>query len=197
MADRGRPRTFDRQSAVNAAMRLFWERGYEAVSLSDLTGAMGIRSSSLYVAFGSKEALFREAVKSYVAGEADATAAVLAAGDTARIAIRALLDRAAGRVAREGEPLGCLVMLGVIHHAPENDHIAAYLVAQREVAGRAIHGRILRGIADGDVPGTADVDGLAAFYVAILRALSLSARDGAKQPELAGIVDRAMAAWDA
>ena len=65
MAARGRPRGFDRDSALRCAMLLFWERGYEATSISDLTAAMGINSPSLYAAFGSKEALFRESIELY------------------------------------------------------------------------------------------------------------------------------------
>lgn len=65
MAERGRPRNFDRDQALRKAMEVFWSKGYEGASLTDLTAAMGINSPSLYGAFGSKEALFREAVELY------------------------------------------------------------------------------------------------------------------------------------
>jgi len=197
MADRGRPRAFDRDTALLHAMRLFWERGYEAASLSSLTAAMDINGPSLYATFGSKEALFRAAVERYVAAESKETQAVLAAAATAKEAIEALLRRAARRNVRKGDPKGCLVMISAIHGAPENRHISEYLVSLRHSAERAIQERIARGVAEGDVNPGADIDDLASFYVAVLKGLSLSARDGASKHELDSVVTRAMSAWDA
>ncbi|MFM0348204.1 MULTISPECIES: TetR/AcrR family transcriptional regulator [Paraburkholderia] len=197
MADRGRPRSFDRNVALVRATRLFWERGYEATSLADLTAAMGINSPSLYAAFGSKEALYSEVVELYVDAEAKSNRAVLEAASTAKEAIEGLLRRAAGRIARKGEPTGCLIMLGAINCAPENSHISEHLTAQRQLAERAIRERIERGVADGDVGSLADINALSSFYVSILKGLSVSARDGMKQAELEKVVTCAMAAWDA
>ena len=197
MADRGRPRSFDRNVALVRATRLFWERGYEATSLADLTAAMGINSPSLYAAFSSKEALYSEVVELYVDAEAKSNRAVLEAASTAKEAIEGLLRRAAGRIARKGEPTGCLIMLGAINCAPENSHISEHLTAQRQLAERAIRERIERGVADGDVGSLADINALSSFYVSILKGLSVSARDGMKQADLEKVVTCAMAAWDA
>src|SRR5450432_2916250 len=64
----GRPRTFREEDALDAAMRVFWEKGYEGASLDDLTQAMGINRSSLYSSFGDKAALFRRVIDRYGAG---------------------------------------------------------------------------------------------------------------------------------
>lgn len=196
MVDRGRPRGFDRDAALARAMHLFWERGYEATSLTNLTAIMGINSPSLYAAFGSKEALFREAVELYVATEAAGNQVALAAATTAREAIEAVLRRAVERIARHGEPTGCLIMLGGVNCSPENSAVGDYLAEQRRAARQAIRERLTRGVAEGDVGAHTDIDALASFYASVLKGMSLSARDGAKRDELHRVVDCAMAAWD-
>ena len=89
MAERGRPRRFDRQAALERAMEVFWERGYQAASMTDLTEAMGINSPSLYAAFGSKEELYREAIGHFAATESDAILAPLLEAATARAGLTA------------------------------------------------------------------------------------------------------------
>lgn len=84
MAEKGRPRAFDRATALRGAMEAFWESGYEGTKLTDLTAAMGINSASLYNAFGSKEELFREAVALYGATAGSATGRALREEPTAR-----------------------------------------------------------------------------------------------------------------
>ena len=112
MAERGRPRSFDRDAALQAAMRVFWREGYQGASIADLTGAMGIAPPSLYAAFGDKRALYLEALALY--GETMGTAlwAVLADGDcdelrsqlrTGRAGAQAMLERRFERAAAEGE----------------------------------------------------------------------------------------------
>src|SRR5919198_5961184 len=93
MVTRGRPRSFDRDAALRAAMLTFWRLGYEGASMAELTKAMGINSPSLYACFGSKEELFRAAVEFYLEGQDRQTWNVLAEEPTARAGIRSMLLR--------------------------------------------------------------------------------------------------------
>lgn len=196
MAKRGRPRGFDRTAALRRAMELFWERGYEGASLSDLTEAMGIRSPSLYAAFSSKEALFKEAVDHYNAITGAAPQRALEQAPTAREAIEALLRHHARAYVEPGHPTGCMVMLAATTGATENEEIRRFLTACRQTDLAAVRRRIERGVADGDVPPGTDCARLARFAMAVQHGMSLQARDGASEEELDQVVDCAMAAWD-
>src|SRR5579872_5138058 len=88
---RGRPREFDREVALDTAMRLFWERGYEATSISDLTRAMGITPPALYSAFGDKKRLFLESVERYQQIAGCFAQKALTEEPTAERAVRSLL----------------------------------------------------------------------------------------------------------
>jgi AcrR family transcriptional regulator len=196
MAERGRPRSFDRDAALRRAMTVFWERGYEGVSLSDLTAAMGINAPSLYAAFGCKEALFREAVALYGANEGSIAERALREKKTAREAVEALLRGNAEAYADPKNPRGCMVVLAATNCTPENEDVRAHLSQCRRDAQKMLKRRLDRGVADGDLPGGTDAAALAAFYTTVLNGLSIQARDGASRQQLHAIVDVAMAAWD-
>src|SRR5262245_16588443 len=92
---RGRPRSFDRDAALDQAMRAFWAHGYEATSIADLTGVMGIGAPSLYAAFGDKRKLFDEVVRAYALAHGDFAMRALAEEPTARAGIERTLHEAA------------------------------------------------------------------------------------------------------
>jgi len=110
--DRGRPREFDREQALKKAMRLFWSRGYDAVSMADLRAELGITQASLYAAFVSKEQLFHDAVELYRQTVGFSTTAALATGHSAREAIHAMLQAAVDAYSAPDSPGGCLLILG-------------------------------------------------------------------------------------
>src|ERR1700737_2271235 len=111
---RGRPRSFDRDAALERAMEIFWRQGYEATSINDLTAAMGINAPSLYIAFGDKERLFLEAVERYRCGPGS-SARVLAEGATARLTIERLLEESAVELTRSSHPPGCMVVTSTMN----------------------------------------------------------------------------------
>jgi AcrR family transcriptional regulator len=196
MVARGRPRSFDRDAALRSAMKTFWKFGYEGASMAVLTRAMGINSPSLYAAFGSKEELFRAAVRLYLDTEDAKGKAILDAEPTARAAIHAMLRNSVGNLARPGAPHGCLLILGDSNATPENDRVRQYLCQRRRDIQAGLEARLKRGIADGDLPPATDIKAMAAFYMTILQGLSLRARDGAAREAMAAVVESAMAAWD-
>jgi AcrR family transcriptional regulator len=196
MAVRGRPRSFDREAALRRAMEVFWRRGYEGTAVSDLTRAMAINAPSLYAAFGCKEALFREAVVLYNATEGAVTDRALEAAPTARRAVEDMLRLNAAAYVNPRRPPGCMVTLAATIGTPESAEVRDFLSQCRQQAQDAIEARLVRGVADGDLPEGADISALAAFYYTVLQGLSIQARDGASRDTLAAIVDCAMAAWD-
>jgi AcrR family transcriptional regulator len=196
MADRGRPRSFDRAVALRRAMEVFWERGYEGASLSDLTEAMGIGRPSLYAAFGSKEALFREAVELYDRVESLPVDRAIEEAPTARDAVEAMLRVNADAYAKPEKPGGCLIVLAAPVGTPEAEQVRGFLAERRQDSLESLRRRLDRAIAEGDLRATTDTKSLATFYTTVLQGLSIQARDGASRDELHQIVDRAMAAWE-
>ncbi|MBI0378520.1 TetR/AcrR family transcriptional regulator, partial [Streptomyces albiflaviniger] len=103
----GRPRGFDTDQALEQAMRVFWEQGYDGAGLTDLTSAMGITRTSMYAAFGNKEDLFRKALERYTEGPASYGARALQE-PTARQVATAFLNGSVRATTRPGCPAGCL-----------------------------------------------------------------------------------------
>lgn len=191
----GRPRTFDRDLALTAAMNVFWTLGYEGASLADLTQAMSINRPSLYAAFGSKEKLFAEALALYEEIEGGVIKRMLDDAKTARAGVEATLRHNARVYVEAGRPRGCMIVLSHLVGTPESAEIRALLIARREAGEAELRDRIERGRMEGDVPTEADSTKLAAFYTTILQGMSIRARDGATDAELSGIVTIAMGVW--
>lgn len=196
MAERGRPRAFDRDEALRRAMRLFWTCGYEGTSIADLTAAMGINKPSLYAAFGCKEALFREAVSLYDRVESQAVTQALRDAPTGRDAVEALLRVNVAAYSDPEKPAGCMVVLAALLGTPENESLRAALAENRRQGQEALRRRLEQDVAAGALPPGTDTARLAAFYTTVLQGLSVQARDGASRAALEAIVDAALAAWD-
>ncbi|WP_372351396.1 TetR/AcrR family transcriptional regulator [Streptomyces sp. KL116D] len=193
---RGRPRTFDRDAALATAVRLFWERGFEATSVGELTTAMGIRPASLYAAFGDKKALFREAVEVYGRSPVGAfVAEALAEEETARGAFARILRDAARIYADPSHPAGCLAISAATNVTAQDAEVAAFLRDVRNAGVAAFEDRLNRAKKDGELPAGTDAPALASYFTAVVQGLSQRARDGATAEELARVAELALAAW--
>lgn len=195
---RGRPRAFDREGALAQATRLFWTKGYEATSMTDLTEAMGIGSPSLYAAFGSKEALYAEAVRHYRDNNEAYVWAGFFAAATARAAVTCLLmDSAAALTGRVADiPLGCMVTLSSV--GSEGHTALGELVrAARAVTLARLTARLNQAVEEKEIPASVEIHALARFVQTIQSGMSILARDGASHLELEAVAQVAMLAWDA
>ncbi|MBC6981229.1 TetR/AcrR family transcriptional regulator [Caulobacter sp. 17J80-11] len=192
---RGRPPGFDRELALDKAMRLFWDRGYEAASMDELTAAMGISPSSLYGAFGGKAQLYEQALDRYVAGPGAYVEPILAADLPTRDAFQRLLEAAAFELTRADQPRGCMVAAAETQCSPSAEGVRAAVAERRLQAIRAYEDRLRRGVAAGDLAGGVDVGALARFLMTVQQGLSVQARDGASREELLAVGRTAMRAW--
>ena len=196
MPPRGRPRSFDRSAALRRAMEVFWAKGYDGASLTDLTAAMGINAPSLYAAFGGKEALFREALALYGATEGTEIWDAIPSAPTAREAVRRFLEATAIAFTTPGKPRGCLIVLGALHADGANDTVCRELREHRAGNVAALQERLERAVAEGELPRGLDCPALATFYVTVQQGMSIQARDGASRETLLAVARAAMAAWD-
>jgi AcrR family transcriptional regulator len=192
---RGRPRSFDRDTALEKALRAFWEHGYETTSIADLTRAMGIAAPSLYSAFGDKRTLFEEVVETYVRRYGGFIGRALAEEPTARGAIERVLREAAAEYTAPGRPSGCLVINAAVNAAPASAEVAEALRVMREENARAFASRIRVGVAAGELPADTDASALARFVASVLQGMSQQSRDGAGREELEAVAATAMRAW--
>jgi len=192
---RGRPLSFDRDKALEQAMHIFWQRGYEAASIAELTSAMGITAPSLYTAFGDKERLFLAAIERYANGPAAGFPLALEEEATAYAAIRRLLLEAAEEHTRDCHPRGCMIAMAATNCTQASAHIQAALAKRREAGMTGIRCRIECGISRDELPAATDAAALANFYATVYRGMALQATDGATRETLIGVAEAAMRAW--
>ncbi|SHG22589.1 transcriptional regulator, TetR family [Streptoalloteichus hindustanus] len=179
-------------------MRLFWERGYEATSVNELTEAMGIRPASLYAAFGDKASLFKEVVHAYASTPVGAfVGAALQEEPTAYRAFARILREAAVIFPDPSHPAGCLTISAATNVTPQDAGVAAFLRDLRNANLAVLRERLRTAQRDGELPADADPNALAGYFAAVFQGMSQRARDGADATELTQVAELAMTAWPA
>lgn len=191
---KGRPREFCVDQALAAALRVFWSKGYEGASLSDLTEAMGITRPSLYAAFGNKEALFRKALDLYEREKLEYMHSSLSA-PTARGVAERLLNGAVELQLSSCDPKGCMGVINSVACGAEAESIRAEVLARGAKAKQALTARFERARAEGDLPADTDPAALTSYLVAILQGISMQGGAGATEAELRGLVTMSLAMW--
>ncbi|MGE0971333.1 TetR/AcrR family transcriptional regulator [Klebsiella sp. WOUb02] len=199
MAQMGRPRTFDRQLAVEQAMLLFWEQGYESTSLAQLKAKIGggISAPSFYAAFCSKEALFTEAVQCYLNSYGRVTDCLWDDTIAPREAIELALRRSTKMQCESGHPRGCMVALGTMSApTPEYAHVVKPLSASRSRTLEGFVHCVERGIAAGELSAETDARSLGITFNGFLLGVSLLARDGVTNSALNASIAELMKLWN-
>ena len=194
--ERGRPRAFDTEAALDAAIQVFWRYGYEGASLTALTEAMGINRPSLYAAFGSKSQLFQAAVRRYAEVDMAYVRDALEQ-PTARAVVEAFLFANAAALTRPDRPAGCLSIQGGLSVAPESEAIATFLASSRLGGERALAERFRRAVAEGDLAGTSDLEALARFVMALSEGHAVHAAAGVPREQLEASARVALTAFPA
>ncbi|MBB3032430.1 TetR/AcrR family transcriptional regulator [Alteriqipengyuania lutimaris] len=193
LATRGRPREFDTDVALAEALRLFWQKGYEGTSLSDLTEAMGITRPSLYAAFGNKETLFRHALDLY---EKDKLAYIGEAVEapTARGVAETLLLGSVD-VATGGECRGCMGVISMVGCQSVEPSIRDDVNARAQSAKQLIVDRMQRAINAGEFAVPTSAEAITRYLLALMQGISVQAQSGATRSELMEVADSALLSW--
>jgi AcrR family transcriptional regulator len=179
----GRPISFDKDAALEAAMMLFWERGYEGTSMADLSQAMGLNPSSIYAAFGDKHALFQFAVKRYMGKRAQYAGKALEEPTLEKF-VRALFDNTVAFLTTPGHPPTCMTLAGAMGCSTDAAPARDLMKEIRKQNQIAIKGRLLKARKSGELPKGINVDDYTRYLSSILAGLSIQAANGSTKAEL-------------
>jgi AcrR family transcriptional regulator len=190
----GRRREFDEAKVLDAALCVFWRKGYEGTSYADLTEAAGVERPALYSAYGNKEQLFRRAMARYGERYLEHFPEALAR-PTAREVVAHLLFATADLNTRFLDRPGCFMINGVLAGSDDAEPVRQALIDARAMAEVQLRERFERAKAEGDLPATADPEALAAFIMAVAHGMAVQAKAGFSREKLEAVAAQALATW--
>jgi AcrR family transcriptional regulator len=188
----GRPRGFDTTAALDAAMRVFWEKGYEGATLKDLTDAMRINRSSMWAAFGNKEELFKKAFERYV-GTYQAFMGAALQKPTVREIIESSLRGTVDFLSTSGNPKGCLSLNAALAVGDEAEPIKRWMLQGRKQGEALARKRFEQAKKAGELGANVDAAALARYVGTLLQGLCIQGASGATKAEMSKVVDTALA----
>ena len=190
----GRPRAFDVDLALDRGLHVFWRKGYEGTSLSDLTKAMRINRPSLYAAFGNKETLFRKALDRYSRGPTAFYDDALRA-PTARATVERLLRGTIDLLTNPQTPRGCLMVQSVLACGDAADSVRKEVASRREAGEAALRRRLQRAKREGDLPANADPANLSRYITTVMHGMAVLGAGSASRSQLLRVMETALQAW--
>ncbi|EFG65324.1 TetR/AcrR family transcriptional regulator [Streptomyces sp. SPB074] len=190
----GRPRGFDAEEALERAMLVFWEHGYEGAGTALLTRAMGISTTSMCAAFGNKEQLFRKVLERYSDGPGGYFARAMEE-PTAHAVASAVLGGVVGTTTLPARPSGCLGVQSALAVSCSGEPVRALLADWRDEAYTRVRDRLRRAAEEGDLPASADPALLARHLTALAHGIAVQAASGVPREELRELADASLRAW--
>ncbi len=196
MVRTGRPREFDPEQALDAAVGLFWERGFDATTLAQLRAAMGISSASFYATFSSKSELFVAVLERYCSTFGRVTDDLAEPGLEPRTVVERTLRASIDMQTDASHPRGCLTVVCGVTCSQANEQVCALLTQRRGTVRDNLVDCVRRAVASGELPPSTEPVALASMYNGFLLGISVQARDGVTRGELHAAVDHVMQLWD-
>lgn len=190
----GRHREFDVDQALDAALCVFWRKGYEAASYTDLTQAIGVERPALYSAFGNKESLFRQVLERYYTRELAFFPAALELPSSRDVAAH-IFRSAVELNTRNPETAGCLAIHGMLVGSEDAEPVRQALITARATAQATLCERFERAKREGDLPTSANCAVLAAFVCAVTHGMAVQAKAGFSREMLDAVAEQALLSW--
>lgn len=190
----GRPRTFEPDDALEAALALFWRKGFDGTSYADLVAATGVERPALYSAFGNKDALFLRALAHYDAHYAGYVQEALQQDTACAVAERFLLGAVALNT-RYPDRLGCLGITGALAASDASDVAMQALIDWRARGLAALQARFEKARDEGDLPAHEDSHALASYLLAVAHGVAVQAKAGFSKETLEKVARQALRSW--
>jgi AcrR family transcriptional regulator len=191
---RGRPSAFDYEEALEKALKVFWSRGYEGASMTELTEAMGINRPSIYATYGNKEELFSKSLSRYLAGPVAYVTEAMNESTAKQVAEK-LLTKTAEFLSNESNPRGCMIAIGTLFSGEGSEQVQRELISYRQGYESALRERFDLAKSQNDLPQHVNTSALAKYIATVHQGMSVQATNGATKDELLAVVQQAIKNW--